>query len=189
MKLLVFSHLVRCMWVIIFEQVEMGNVIVECIDGATKLTSSIKIHASQEEVWTVLKFPGRVEEFHPLIRESSMTGVQQRGLGAVRHCRLYPLGRMDEVITEWEEGQGFTISVTGGSMLPPHKFMQGRFELKGCGQECEVTFQFSYKLKYGLLGRLLDALIIRPQFKKAPPQYVQGLKKHVEQGINSASSS
>ncbi len=149
--------------------------------GTTTLTSVINIPAAKEDVWEVLKFPGRVEEFHPLIKKSFMITDAPNGIGARRHCDLLPMGAMDEVVTEWDEGNAFTIEVMGGEMLPPHHFMKGRFELKALGKErTQVTFSFSYQLKYGFLGRLMDIWLIRPQFKKAPPQYVQGLKTYIE---------
>ncbi len=150
-------------------------------NGITTLTSDIGIEATQNEVWEVLKFPGKVREFHPLIKNSFMTTPNQNGIGAKRHCDLLPMGAMDEVITEWEEGKSITIEVTGGKMLPPHHFMKGRFVLESRGQYTLVTFSFSYKLKFGPLGKIMDVLFIRSQFKKAPPQYVEGLKAYVEE--------
>jgi len=156
------------------------NVIIKSRNGVTSLTSKVKINAGKEEVWEVLKFPGKVESFHPLIKKSFMTTEALNGVGAKRHCDLLPIGEMDEIITEWIEDYGFTIEVTGGKMLPPHHFMKGQFELKEFVGQTEVTFTFSYQLKFGFLGKFLDKLLIRPQFKKAPPKYVHGLKVYIE---------
>ena len=149
-------------------------------NGITLLISTIKIDVTKNELWQVLKHPGNVQEFHPLIKKSYMTTEKINGIGAERHCDLLPMGQMEEVITEWNEGNSFTIEVTGGKMLPPHHFMRGRFELEEIGSGTKVTFTFSYKLKYGILGKVMDILLIRPQFKKAPPQYVVGLKNFIE---------
>ncbi|MEM9833901.1 MAG: SRPBCC family protein [Bacteroidota bacterium] len=153
---------------------------VSTSQGITTLTSTVEIPVAKQDVWEVLRFPGKVEELHPLIRKSFMTTNAQNGVGAKRHCDLLPMGAMDEVITEWDEGNGFTIKVTGGKMLPPHRSIQGRFALKALDEERTlVTFSFSYQLKYGLLGLLMDVGLVRPQFRKAPPQYVQGLKNYI----------
>ena len=156
------------------------DVIVNVKNGITSLTSVIKIKASKDVVWEVLKFPGKVEKFHPLIKKSFMTTEAPNGIGARRHCDLLPMGEMDEIITEWKEGIGFTLDVTGGKMLPPHHFMNGKFELKELQEQTEVIFTFSYQLKFGFLGKLADKLLIRPQFIKAPPKYVKGLKRFIE---------
>ncbi len=158
-----------------------NSVQIKTEKGRTSLTSLIEIDAKKSDVWDILKLPGKVDQFHPLIKKSFMTTEAQNGIGAKRHCDLLPMGQMDEIITEWDEGNAFTIKVTGGKMLPPHQFMQGRFELKEMGgDKTKVTFTFSYRLKYGALGRIMDALLIRPQFKQAPPKYVEGLKRYVE---------
>ena len=149
-------------------------------EGVTQIAASTFINTSAEKVWAVLKFPGRVKEFHPLIKDSYMISDQENGLGARRHCDLVPMGELEEVISEWNEGESITLEVIGGKMLPPYKFMRGHFQLAPDGAGTRVTFTFSYELKYGKLGRLMDILLIRPQFKKAPPKYVTGLKSYVE---------
>ena len=148
--------------------------------GVTKITSTAHIYASKKEVWDVLKFPGNIAAFHPLIKKSFMTTPAESGLDAKRHCDLLPMGVMEEVITDWKEGEAFTMEVIGGKMLPPHHFMQGRIYIKEMAKHTEVNFELSYRLKFGMMGRLMDRLLIRPQFEKAPAKYVQGLKEYVE---------
>ena len=157
------------------------SVQVKSDQNGTKLIATTIIDAPQTAVWDILKYPGKVAKFHPLIKKSYMTTEAQNGMGAKRHCDLLPMGEFNEVITEWEEGNAFTIEVTDGKMLPPHHFMKGRFALEKREAKTLVTFSFSYRLKYGLLGKVMDVLFVRPQFKKAPPQYVIGLKRYVEQ--------
>jgi len=157
---------------------------VEVQQGVTKIMSTAHIYASKKEVWDVLKFPGNIAAFHPLIKRSFMTTQAESGLHAKRHCDLLPMGAMDEVITDWKEGKTFTMEVIGGKMLPPHHFMKGRIFMREVGEHTEVSFELSYRLKFGVIGRLLDRLLIQPQFKNAPTKYVQGLKKYVEGNKN-----
>ncbi len=106
------------------------SVQVKSDHNGTKLIATTIIDAPQTAVWDILKHPGKVAEFHPLIKKSYMTTEAQNGMGAKRHCDLLPMGEFNEVITEWEEGNAFTIEVTDGKMLPPHHFMKGRFALE-----------------------------------------------------------
>lgn len=156
------------------------KVTLELQEGVTKITSTAHIYASKKQVWDVLKLPGNIAVFHPLIKKSFMTTTAENGIQAKRHCDLLPMGAMDEVITEWIEGQAFTMEVIGGKMLPPHHFMKGRLSMRAMEKHTEVSFQLSYRLKFGVIGRLMDRLLIRPQFKHAPTKYVQGLKEYVE---------
>lgn len=148
--------------------------------GITTITSEIGISSPKEKVWDALKAIGEIEKFHPLVKKSNCTTSIEGGLGAKRHCELLPMGQMEEEVTEWKEGKSFTLEVIGGKMLPPYRFMKGKIDLEEVGGKTRVTFSFSYQLKYGILGRFIDIVMIRPQFKKAPPQYVSGLKKYVE---------
>ena len=158
----------------------MSKTIVKIEKGVTKITSEIEINAAKDNVWNILKSIEKIENFHPLIKKSYATTDKRSGLGAKRHCDLLPMGEMEEQVVEWEEGKSFVMEVIGGKMLPPYHFMKGEIELLEIKTTTKVTFTFSYLLKYGFWGRLMDLLLIRPQFKKAPPKYVYGLKEYVE---------
>ena len=149
-------------------------------NGVTTIAASEVINAPQEVVWNALKVIGDIEKFHPLVKKSRATTEKLSGLGAKRHCTLLPMGQMEEEVVGWVDGQSFEMEVTGGKFLPPYHFMQGKVELKAIEQKTEVTFKFTYVLKFGAMGRLMDSIMIRPQFKKAPPQYISGLKQYVE---------
>lgn len=90
------------------------------------------------------------------------------------------MGQMHERISAWRDGEGYRTEVIGGKMLPPHHFMEGRVALTDAGPRTEVRFTLRYKLRFGLLGRAMDALLVRPQFKAAPGKYVAGLKAYAE---------
>ncbi|WP_149304488.1 SRPBCC family protein [Pareuzebyella sediminis] len=158
----------------------MGKAVLRMEKGATIIASVTEINASKEKVWEVLSPIGDIEKFHPLVKKSHAISTVKSGMGAKRHCELLPMGQMVEEVVQWDEGSSFILQVIGGKMLPPYRFMEGKVDLIEIGKKTKVTFSFSYQLKYGILGRLMNALLIRPQFKKAPPQYVAGLKEYVE---------
>lgn len=146
---------------------------------ATKLSHSVEINASKEQVWEVVKQIEDIANFHPLVKESYRIN-EIPGQGAKRVCKLLPMGEMVEEIVEWQDGHGFAAEVIGGKMLPPHTLMMGKLKLEGRGTRTLATFTFSYLLKYGVLGRIMNILLIKPQFKGAPVKYVEGLKAYVE---------
>lgn len=162
----------------------MGKVKLKAEKGVTTLTSETEINASKEKVWQVLRLIGEIEKFHPLVKKSKTISKLNSGLGAKRHCELLPMGQMEEEVVAWNEGTSIVLEVVGGKMLPPYHFMKGKVDLIESGEQTKVVFSFSYQLKYGIIGRLMNALLIRPQFKKAPPKYVRGLKDYVENVSN-----
>lgn len=148
--------------------------------GVTIITSEIEIDKPKEKVWGVLSIIGEIDKFHPLVKKSCATTGIISGLGARRHCELLPMGQMEEEVVELIEGKTIVMEVVGGKMLPPYRFMKGRIDLMEINNRTRVTFSFSYQLKYGVLGWLINVLLIKPQFKKAPSKYVKGLKNYVE---------
>ena len=158
----------------------MSKTTVKTEKGVTIISSEIEINTSRDKVWNVLKPIGEIGNFHPLIKKSYATTDEKSGLGAKRHCELLPMGVMEEKVIEWVEGKSFMMEVIGGKMLPPYRFMKGKIELFEVDNKTKVIFTFSYLLKFGFFGRLMNALLIKPQFKKAPPKYVTGLKEYIE---------
>ncbi|MEM9329523.1 MAG: SRPBCC family protein [Bacteroidota bacterium] len=145
----------------------------------TQVQGEALVHANQTDIWEVVKHFGNISDFHPLVKRSYATN-QVQGVGATRHCQLIPVGVMEEEVTKWQEGSGMTAKVIGGKMLPPCHFMHGKLELTPVPNGTLARFTFSYQMKYGILGQLMNHLFIKPQFKSAPIKYANGLKNYVE---------
>lgn len=62
----------------------------------------------------------------------------------------------------------------------PFKTADIRFALEGRGKETLVTVSPTYRLKFGLLGTVLDAVFVRSQYRKGMINLLRGLKRHVE---------
>ena len=150
----------------------------------TTITAQININASKSAVWQVLGDPGEIHRFHPLVKSSKMTTNIRHGQGARRHCTLHPMGEMEEIISDWKSEEQYTTELVSGRMLPPLEVMIGTVSLDSDGQDTKVRFTLTYRLKYGILGRILNVLFIKPQFGRAPDKYVTGLKEYVEKQIN-----
>jgi carbon monoxide dehydrogenase subunit G len=148
----------------------------------TSIRTEIRINAPREKVWTVLADLGAIQQFNPGVKKSYYTSESRQGVGASRVCELRPLGAIEESALDWQEGKSFTLDIRPLSKAPPFKKATGRFQLDSVGQKTRVALDIDYTLRFGLLGRLLDALMVRPQFRKAVPELLLGLKHHVETG-------
>lgn len=138
----------------------------------TKIKATIQIEATPDTVWQTVKNIGNIADFHPLVKHSHTTN-QVVGIGAERHCTLKPMGKM-------QEKSMITTEVIGGQCLPPYQLMIGDLRLTEKGQRTEVSFTFSYRLKWGWLGDIMNVVLFKSQFKKGPTQYVKGLKDYIE---------
>lgn len=54
------------------------------------------------------------------------------------------------------------------------------FTLRTNDAATTVTIALDYRLKYWLLGRLLDYLIIQPRYEAGAEALLRGLQRHVE---------
>lgn len=151
-------------------------------DGETFIRSGILIGKESSEIWKIISNLENIALFHPLIRSAHYTSAERQGIGAMRECRLLPFGSLAERIAEWEDEQFYTVEVVGGSMKHPMRYLFGRLSLQETAEGTVAEISFHYRMKFGPMGKLMDRLMIRPQFRKAAPVYVGGLKYFCETG-------
>ncbi len=149
----------------------------------TKVTSNINIKASKDEVWAALANLGGIQNFHPGVSKSYYITDQKEGLGAARVCELLPMGKVEEHVIDWKHGEEMTLDVVPLEKAPPLRDATGRLQLtEEDDGSVRVTMTVEYGLKFGPLGRVMDILLVRPQFEKVVPRVLRGLKRHLETG-------
>lgn len=146
----------------------------------TVLESEIQINAPQEKVWSILANFGAVQEFAPAVAKSYYTSKHREGVGITRHCHLKPMGEVDEEVFEWDEGKGMTIRILRGKMMPPLASNSFRYDLRTENNMTVTHYRFEYKLKFGILGALLNLFLVQPQMKKTLRGMMEGLKQSSE---------
>ncbi len=121
---------------------------------------------------------------HPGVLRIEITTPQRQGVGASR--RVFCKGRppVDETVILWEEGYGFTVRLHNGDNQPtPFKQAQFVYRLDDApGERTRATTTLIYELPFGALGRLLDALLMRPLGRRTVNAIARGLKHVYETG-------
>lgn len=150
----------------------------------TKVIREVQINTPKERVWQVLADFGGVQNYNPNVKKSYATSEANGGLGATRHCDLTLFGAsVEERITDWQEDREYSIEIFDGQKSPPFKTAVARLAVREDGQVGSiVTGEFDYTLKYGPLGYLMDQMMVKPQFEKAFPRLLAGLKHYCETG-------
>ena len=141
------------------------------------LYNSIIIQASSEQIWNILADPARLDQYDPVTKKSELISKIITGLGAERKCET-AAGWFKDKITEWQPHEKLTFTLTGCSQ--PMKSLEHSYTLRKVGNQTEVSQVMKYTMKFGLLGKLLDALIGKRQSDKQIKLFFQGLKKYVE---------
>lgn len=137
------------------------------------------INASQETVWDVLFTQyGDIHIHNPTMMSSSyLNGATQGQLNCVRHCQFNEKLSLDEKITDVDEKDGFTVTVTEHN-LPFVKEMSATYSLSTIADgatELKMTSCTSFSpgfMKYLMKGQL----------GKGVSKHLFGLKYYIETG-------
>lgn len=148
------------------------------LPGKFAVNTAIIINAPSSAVWDVLKEFGTVSEWAPTVSKSYYLNSKTSGIGTARHCDIQGFGGIQETVTDWQEGKGFTYSVTP---LGPLAASNSRWDISSINEQTsklEVTL--SYDIRFGILGKILHKLVMRKKLEQALPETLSATKKHVE---------
>ena len=143
--------------------------------------SVIRINAPVEKVWEVLDDFGGVDKFSIGVQQSSLIGDKASGLGAVRSCVFYDQTSLREEIIEYDKNKSLKLVLTHFTI--PMKSMFAGFRAEQLSETtCEVTMYMDFVVKYGPLGALLGAVVMRPVMKSVHQKLLSGLAYHTVTG-------
>lgn len=145
----------------------------------TVLESTIEIAAPPARVWALLGTLDALERYDPGILRSTITS-SARAVGAARQCDLKPGGWFRERVTTWEPERllGFELF----ECTLPVKRLRHAYVLTAVDGGTRVQQRMEYRLKFGPLGVLMDAAIVRRRWKAGIHSFLFGLKQLVERG-------
>lgn len=146
------------------------------------ITQKIRINASKEKVWAIIANLGAVVNFHPYVLESYYTSESLEGIGAARQC-VFPKMEVNERAIDWKTGEHYTLAIDFlKGTIPPICNMQAGLRVEADGKNSLFTITMYYEPKFGILGKIMNRLMIQSQFERMLQGVVQGLKHHAETG-------
>lgn len=140
--------------------------------------TDIVINAPVEKVWGALADIGTISKWNPGVVDSYTTSEGEIGMGATRYCDLGGKNYLDEEVVTWVPNEAITMRITGTNM--PFETADIRFTLKPQTGGTHVTVSPEYKLKYGVIGTILDKLFVARTYEKGMGELLAGLKEYVE---------
>ena len=143
----------------------------------TTVTQQIEINASADEVWGAIADFGGVYKWAPNVTSSYSTTEANGGVGAGRHCEVQGFGGIDEEIVDWKEGHSYRYQVEN---IGPIGKLVNEWSVTSDGDNSLVTTSASYRMRFGIMGALMDRLMVRRSIRKAMAQSQGGLKVYVE---------
>lgn len=151
----------------------------------TTLRHHIRIEAPITLVWQAIAGDlTAVQHYNEMVASARLLGTQRQGVGAARRCDFKPKGFVEERVWEWTPNKAIGLEIAASNW--PLVFMKWKTELtdEDNGKATLVIQEMNYKLKFGPLGRLMDALVMRRKLDGGVRDVFKGLKRYVEQAAS-----
>lgn len=126
---------------------------------------SRRIPSAPAKVWAVLADFPNIATWNTGVSKSFATSDSTDGVGAQRHCDLAPFGELEETVKEWDDTRRMVISIDSTKKLP---IAHGEvtFVLSPADDATEVSVNYDYKPKFGLLGQIIGNVALDGQLTK-----------------------
>lgn len=144
----------------------------------TELKNRITIAAPRSAVWQALTDLGALATYDPGVKAASIVGDLTSGLGAQRKCQLRPKGWFIEEVVAWQPESALAFQLQTCSL--PVASLRHDYALTEEAGATGVEQVMTYQMKYGGVGRALDALMMRRQWDRGIKGFLAGLKQHIE---------
>jgi len=126
---------------------------------------SKRIPTAPKDVWAILADFPNIATWNTGVSKSFATSDSTGGVGAQRHCDLAPFGELEETVKEWDDERRMVVSIDSAKNLPIAKG-EVTFDLNSTNNATEVSVNYAYKPKFGLLGQILARLALDRQLVK-----------------------
>lgn len=146
------------------------------------LTVSRTLSHAPEAVWPILDDFGAIHRWSAAVESSPINaGTPDRGVGAERNCQLYDGNHIQERVTQVVEGRRLALEVFDSSM--PLRSADAVFELApALSGGTELSMTFTYVVKFGLLGKAMDGLMLRRMMTGSLNRLLAALDEHARTG-------
>lgn len=144
------------------------------------ITVTRKSKASAARAWDLMSDFGAIDAFNPTLKESHLLdGSCEIGLGAERQCTLKDgKNYIHERVVDWQEGRSYRIEVFGGTMPVDDIVAELAVEPEGAGSVLRMTMQ--YRPRWGVVGRLVEPVLLRPMMRRTMRRVIGGLADKAE---------
>lgn len=144
--------------------------------STTTLTLSRPVDAPASEAWEALARFGSIADWNPNLSGSFMLdeSPEESGLGALRQCDMSD-GKnwIRERVTDWQPGRSYTVDIYEGTM--PLKTAEATLSIDDLGDgRSELSMTLTYEPKMGVLGALMNAVMMKSMMKKSIDNLLRG---------------
>lgn len=145
----------------------------------TVLHNEILIDAPMEKIWAALTNVEELGKFDPTVKESLAQSSHHSGLGAKRKVNMAD-GKnwFEEQCIDFKPHEALTYELSACS-FPIHN-LKHAYSFEKVGTHIKVKQIMTYQMKFGVIGKLLDFLMVRKQTTGGIQKFFSGLKQYAE---------
>ena len=144
---------------------------------------TIRIHVPASKVWEVLGDFASIEHYSTSVDRSPLLPGKTEGVGTKRICHFYDKTSVVEEITRFQEGESFDIALSQYSL--PLKSARATMGVKVVDNTTsDIYMSMDYVVKFGPVGWVMGALLMRPMMNKVLKSVLKGLAFHSSTGKN-----
>lgn len=149
----------------------------------TTLNNEITINATIDKIFQALAEMEGLEKLDPNVKKSTSISDIKSGINAKRKVDMID-GKnwFEEKVTDFKPNESLTYELIACSF--PVKNLKYTYTLEKLGNQTKVKQAMAYEIKFGVLGKILDALMIRKQYNKGIQGFFIGLKSFAENNNN-----
>ena len=144
-----------------------------------KLINEITINAPLEKIWSVLTDLELLNKTDPTVKKATVISENKTGLNAKRKVLMQD-GKnwFDEKITVFKPNEELVYQLTDCSF--PIKGLKHTYRFQKIGNQTKVQQEMEYTVKFGILGILMDKMMIGKQFNSGINKFLNVLKTYTE---------
>ena len=144
-----------------------------------KLINEITINSPLAKIWSVLTDLELLNKTDPTVKKATVISENKTGLNAKRKVLMQD-GKnwFDEKITVFKPNEELVYQLTDCSF--PIKGLKHTYRFQKIGNQTRVQQEMEYTVKFGVLGILMDKMIIGKQFNSGINKFLNGLKTFTE---------
>ena len=139
------------------------------------VSHSVEIDAPKQAAWDILADIGGVATWAPTVNHAVTTNDLDTGLGCERECDVSGFGRVTETVHGWDEGNALTIGIDA---IGPMKSARSTFDLSEHDGRSTAAMTIRFDTRYGPIGALLGATIMRRKINQQSALGLAGLKQY-----------
>ncbi len=143
------------------------------------LINSITIDAPIGRIWSILTDLELLDKTDPAVKKATLISEIKTGLHAKRKVIMQD-GKnwFDEMITVFNPNEKLVYQLTDCSF--PIKGLKHTYSFEIIGNQTKVQQVMEYTVKFGLIGVIMDKIMIGKQFNSGINLFLNGLKTYAE---------